>query len=66
MYLTSSQPCCTLSCCLLNASLQDTVPRGGKFISAYKRNGQRVIVNKAGDMVVSSKQPTLDSSMQQV
>lgn len=33
--------------------LQDTIPRGGKFISAYKRNGQRVVVNKIGDIVVS-------------
>jgi len=32
--------------------LQDTVPRGGKFLSAYKRNGQRVIVNRSGDIVV--------------
>jgi hypothetical protein len=44
---------CAASCFVVFASLQDTVPRGGKFISAYKRNGQRVIVNKAGDMVVS-------------
>ncbi|KAF6262015.1 hypothetical protein COO60DRAFT_1699568 [Scenedesmus sp. NREL 46B-D3] len=42
---------------------QDTVPRGGKFISAYKRNGQRVIVNKAGDMVV--RPIPLESSMLQ-
>lgn len=34
-------------------TLQDTIPRGGKFVSAYKRNGQRVIINRAGDMVVS-------------
>jgi hypothetical protein len=33
--------------------LQDTVPRGGKFYGTYKRNGHRVIVNRAGDMVVS-------------
>lgn len=28
------------------------MPRGGKFLSAYKRNGQRVIVNRSGDIVV--------------
>ena len=33
-------------------ALQDVVPRGGKFISLYKRNGQRVIINRAGDLVV--------------
>lgn len=32
---------------------QDTIPRGGKFLSAYKRNGQRVVINKIGDIVVS-------------
>lgn len=34
-------------------AVQDTIPRGGKFLSAYKRNGQRVVVNKIGDIVVS-------------
>ncbi len=43
--------------------LQDTIPRGGKFFSAYKRNGQRVVVNKIGDIVV---RPTpLEASMLQ-
>ncbi|KAF8063676.1 TIC20-V [Scenedesmus sp. PABB004] len=43
---------------------QDTVPRGGKLISAYKRNGHRVVVNRAGDMVV---RPTpLESSLLQI
>ena len=27
---------------------QDVVPRGGKFVTMYKRNGHRVIVNRAG------------------
>lgn len=31
------------------------MPRGGKFLSAYKRNGQRAIVNKIGDIVVSDR-----------
>jgi hypothetical protein len=35
-------------------AVQDTIPRGGKFLSAYKRNGQRVVVNKLGDIVVSA------------
>jgi hypothetical protein len=34
--------------------VQDTIPRGGKFLSAYKRNGQRVVINKIGDIVVSA------------
>jgi hypothetical protein len=38
-------------CC---SGVQDTVPRGGKLISAYKRSGQRVVINKIGDIVVSS------------
>jgi hypothetical protein len=42
----------TLVCLCTHTHSQDTVPRGGKFISAYKRNGQRVIINKTGDMVV--------------
>jgi hypothetical protein len=53
-------PCCgantrfwTVPCLWCVAMVQDTVPRGGKLISAYKRNGQRVIVNKIGDIVVS-------------
>lgn len=40
-------------CCV--AVAQDTVPRGGKLISAYKRSGQRVVINKIGDIVVSCK-----------
>ena len=27
---------------------QDVVPRGGKFVALYKRNGHRAIVNSAG------------------
>lgn len=27
---------------------QDIVPRGGKLLSLYKRNGHRAIVNRAG------------------
>jgi hypothetical protein len=43
--------------------VQDTIPRGGKFLSAYKRNGHRVVVNKIGDIVV---RPTpLEASMLQ-
>ena len=37
-------------------AVQDTIPRGGKFFSAYKRNGQQVVVNKIGDIVM---RPTL-------
>ena len=45
------------------AAIQDTIPRGGKLFSAYKRNGQRVVVNKIGDIVV---RPTpLEASMLQ-
>lgn len=44
--------------------MQDTIPRGGKFISAYKRNGQRVIMNQAGDMVV--RPVPLESSLLQM
>jgi hypothetical protein len=43
----------TVPCVLCVSVVQDTIPRGGKLISAYKRNGQRVIVNKIGDIVVS-------------
>lgn len=31
---------------------QDLVPRGGKFLALYKRNGHRVIVNRSGDLIV--------------
>jgi hypothetical protein len=31
---------------------QDTVPRGGKFLALYKRNGHRAVVNAAGDLNV--------------
>lgn len=40
------------SCRFAPADTQDTIPRGGKLLSAYKRNGQRVVVNKTGDIVV--------------
>lgn len=38
---------------LLNAMLlQDAVARGGKFLTLYKRPGQRVIINRFGDLIV--------------
>ena len=40
------------------------VPRGGKFIALYKRNGQRVIVNRTGDLVV--RPAPLESSLLQM
>lgn len=35
---------------------QDVVPRGGKFIALYKRNGHRAIVNRVGACVPSVRQ----------
>lgn len=68
MHVGHGQPCPQLLLPalprLLLSSLQDTVPRGGKFVSAYKRNGQRVVVNKAGDMVV--RPVPLESSLLQM
>ena len=32
--------------------MQDAVARGGKFLTLYKRPGQRVIINQYGDLIV--------------
>lgn len=47
-----------------HSTLQDVVPRGGKFLSLYKRNGQRVIINRTGDLVV--RPGPLESSLLQL
>jgi hypothetical protein len=35
-----------------SGTLQDTVPRSGKFFFMYKRPGQRVLINSDGDILV--------------
>ncbi|KAK9807443.1 hypothetical protein WJX73_007832 [Symbiochloris irregularis] len=43
---------------------QDAVPRSGKFMGLFKRGGQRVIINRRGDMIV--RPLTIEASLQQV
>ncbi|KAK9813862.1 hypothetical protein WJX73_002319 [Symbiochloris irregularis] len=43
---------------------QDAVPRSGKFMFIFKRGGQRVIINRLGDMIV--RPLSIEASLRQV